>query len=291
MLSRICLASLLTLVLVGCDKPQTPQEVTQAFWAALIANDAANAVEYSTLASAADFNAFGRSWEGMTPSWGKVVIEDKAARIHTQVSRPDASAGEMLYFITFLVREGEDWKVDYRATEKGVLASGAVVDFVDSMTTLGEDLQRQYGESVETLSIEMAVLIEQLSRMAETYRGQADSAMSDYAARMRRQLDALAGSLGQALEENRDGIEQATRETLDDAIRRLNAAAEQLKAPTLDIIADVGEQIMIIGENLARLDSEALAGFADEWRRLIEELELEFYNLLDEFGGNQPRQI
>lgn len=61
---------LVSLALSGCGNPETPQEVTQAFWEAVIESDAKTAAELSTLVDESGFDGFSLDWEGAETSWG-----------------------------------------------------------------------------------------------------------------------------------------------------------------------------------------------------------------------------
>ena len=56
----------------------------------------------------------------MIPSWGKIIIEENEARIHTHISTPDAASSEMLDFVTYMVNREDQWKVDFDQTDKVV---------------------------------------------------------------------------------------------------------------------------------------------------------------------------
>ena len=128
----------------------------------------------------------------MIPSWGKIIIEEREARVHTHVSKPDAASSEMLNFVTYLVKQDEQWKVDYENTEKAVLASAAVADFVNRITTLGNEISQQLEEVGKTLNNELEERHDQFQALAEDLGSQASQAMEDYSLLMRKHLDALA---------------------------------------------------------------------------------------------------
>lgn len=80
---RYLLLSVCTLLLVSaCFSPKTPQEVTQAFWQAVIEDDKAGVVKYSTLANEKSYARFSHDWNGYQPRWGKLVIDQTRARFN-----------------------------------------------------------------------------------------------------------------------------------------------------------------------------------------------------------------
>lgn len=62
------------LMLSACSE-KTPQETAELFWEAVISNDAADALKYSTLTDPREYDGFTRNWTGYQASWGKIVIE------------------------------------------------------------------------------------------------------------------------------------------------------------------------------------------------------------------------
>lgn len=278
------LLALLALLLSGCSKPETPQQVSQAFWQSVINNDVAGVVRYSTLGSESGYEAFSRDWSGMIPSWGKIIIEEREARVHTHVSKPDAASSEMLNFVTYLVKQDEQWKVDYENTEKAVLASAAVADFVNRITTLGNEISQQFEDAGKTLSSELEELHDKYQALAEDLGSQTSQALEDYSLLMRKHLDALSQSIADALREKQDEIPPADRQIMEDTVKELNASSEQLTQPDLDSIADTGEVIVITRKNLASLDAETFNQYQLQWQEWMDRVSEDLNNLFEQLA-------
>ena len=284
---------LLALMLSACGKKaETVPEVSKAFWDAVITSDSSDAVEYSTLESDEDFDRFGREWLNMIPSWGQIVIDGDEARINTQISTPDGTGAGMLFFVTYLVKSDEGWLVDYERTGKGVSASGSVVDFVDKIATIGADIQKQFEETSENVAIEMSTIVEQLDQMTEQYQDQADKAVESAADSMRKLLDEFADSLEKAIEELQGpGITETNQKDMEESVDRLQSSSNELKNPSLDAIANSGQQVIVVTEKLARISDEKLEKYAGHWEKILAQFEAEMEKLIAHFNGEETAAV
>lgn len=272
------------LLLSACGKPQTPMEVSQAFWQAVINEKIADVVSNSTLGSETGYEAFSRDWSGMLPSWGKVIIEEHEARVDTQISRPDAAQSEMLYFVTYLVKQDDQWKVDYDKTEKALLASSAVSDFVNRITSIGNEITQQFEEASKTVSAELESLNNQLIQLVENLGEQTTGAVEKYGEIMRQHLDALASSIEKAIKEQDSKISPADRTVMQETIAELAKSSKKLAQPDMSSIADTGEVIIITRRNLNTIDAGTFQIYQDQWQQWINEVSADLVKLLDEMS-------
>ena len=146
---RLRVIQIFSLLLVGvllsaCEqKPKSIAEVSEAFWQAVVTDERDDVIAYSTLQSSEGYDRFGREWEGLAPAFGQIVINGDVARVETQIAKQDAHSTDTLHFETYLVNKEGGWRVDYQRTADAVGVSGAVVDFVGQLTSLGKNIQRQ----------------------------------------------------------------------------------------------------------------------------------------------------
>jgi hypothetical protein len=278
---------MLALILSACNKPETPQEVSLAFWQSVINNDVAGVVKYSTLGSEQGYDAFAREWKGMIPSWGKVIIEEREARVHTHISTPDAARSEMLYFVTYLVKQGNEWKVDYNQTEKVVGTSSAVTDFVNRITTIGDEISHQFEEAGKTVSSELEALNIQLIELTDSLGNQASLVVEEYSEIMRRHLDALAGSIENAIQEQEKDIDPADRETMENTVKELNKSSKKLAQPDMNSIAETGEVIIITRKNLDTINADTFQDYQAQWQQWIDKVNMDLMNLFNEISAEQ----
>ena len=275
----------LALMLSACNKPTTPQEVSLAFWQSVINEDVAGVVKYSTLGSEQGYDAFSREWKGMIPSWGKIIIEEREARVHTHMSTPDAAKSEMLYFVTYLVKQGEEWKVDYEQTEKVVKASSAVADFVNRITTIGDDISQQLEEAGKTITSELEAWNNQLIELTESLGNQASLAVEEYSEIMRRHLDELAGSIENAIQEQEKAIDPADKEIMEETVKELNQSSKKLAQPDMNSIAETGEVIIITRKNLDTINAETFKDYQGQWQEWIDKVNIDLMNLFNEISA------
>ena len=278
---------MLALMLSACNKPETPQEVSLAFWQSVINNDVAGVVKYSTLGSEQGYDAFAREWKGMIPSWGKVIIEEREARVHTHISTPDAAKSEMLYFVTYLVKQGNEWKVDYHQTEKVVGTSSAVTDFVNRITTIGDEISQQFEEAGKTVSSELEALNIQLIELTDSLGNQASLVVEEYSEIMRRHLDALAGSIENAIQEQEKEIDPADRETMENTVKELNKSSKKLAQPDMNSIAETGEVIIITRKNLDTINADTFQDYQAQWQQWVDKVNMDLMNLFNEISAEQ----
>lgn len=285
---------LVAVLLAACEKkPVTVSEVSEAFWQAVITDAPDDVVAYSTLQSAEGYDRFGRQWQGLTLSWGRIVIDGDAARVDTQIAKPDAQATDTLYFVTYLVNTDAGWRVDYQKTADAVSVSGAVVDFVDRFTSLGKNIQRQVEVSSENAARQIAAFIGQLEQMAGDYQNQMDKAIDDAAGRMQGLLDEFVRSLQEAVEELQEsgdevgqpGNTEASRSDIKESVEALQSSSDALKNPTIDSIANAGQQLITVTERLARLSDQKLQHYTQRWEQLAQEFTVELVNLIAVFTG------
>ena len=281
----IILPLALAIFLSACSKPQSPLEVSQAFWQAVIEGNVPDVVKYSTLGSKEGYEAFSRDWTGMLPSWGKIIIEEHEARVHTHVSKPDAAQSEMLYFVTYLVRKDDLWKVDYDKTEKVVLASSAVSDFVNKITTIGNEISQQFEEASRMVTAELESLNNQLIQLTENLGDQAASAVEKYSEIMRQHLDALASSIENAIKEQDSSINPADRKMMEETVTELGKSSKKLAQPDMNSITETGEVIIITRKNLETIDAGTFQKYQDQWQQWINEVNVDLLNLFNEMSA------
>ena len=281
----IILPLALAILLSACSKPQSPLEVSQAFWQAVIEGNVSDVVKYSTLGSEEGYEAFSRDWTGMLPSWGKIIIEEHEARVHTHVSKPDAAQSEMLYFVTYLVRQDDQWKVDYDKTEKVVLASSAVSDFVNQITTIGNEISQQFEEASKMVTAELESLNNQLIQLTENLGDQAASAVEKYSEIMRQHLDALASSIENAIKEQDSSINPADRKMMEETVTELGKSSKKLAQPDMNSITETGEVIIITRKNLETIDAGTFQKYQDQWQQWINEVNVDLVNLFNEMSA------
>lgn len=282
---KIVITLFLALYLTACGKPDTPQEVAREFWKSVIEGNVSGVVKYSTLGSDEGYDAFSYDWQGMIPSWGKVIIEEQEARVYTHISKPDAATSEMLNFVTYLVKQDDAWKVDYEKTEKVVLASSVVSEFVNRISSMGSEITQQFEEASKRVTAELESLNDQLVELTESIGNQATQTITEYSEMLRLHLDALAASIENALKEQKDNIDPTDRETMENTVKELNQSSRKLAQPDMSSIAESGEVIVITRENLNKINGRTFQDYQVQWQQLMERVKQDLENLLNELSA------
>jgi hypothetical protein len=136
---RVVVLICMALLLSACFGKKTPQEVTEAFWEAVIDNDAKSAVKYSTLTDVQEYDGFSRDWSGLRPVLGKIVIDGEEASIVTELTGSDEAGDVPVKLVTHLVRQDDKWKVDYVRTREE-LSGGVLGNLLGGLNRLGKQI-------------------------------------------------------------------------------------------------------------------------------------------------------
>lgn len=280
-----CVALLCAIVLLAaCTAEKTPQEVTQAFWQAVIENNAPGAVRYSTLMDVQQYDGFGRDWSGITPVWGRIVIEGAEASIETTLTATAAGDTRPLTFVTHLVRQDEQWKVDYARTAEEVNA-GPLAKLFGKLERLGQDISQQLGATSDKLALELERMGEEFEELSRELGGQAAASAEKFADELRRHIDALAESARRALEERERQLSDEDRQTLQGVVAELDEGSARLDdEPSLQSIAASSDSVASARQQLDTIDSEAVGPYKEQWDAWGEQIAADLQRMLDELA-------
>ncbi|MBB5213001.1 hypothetical protein [Microbulbifer hydrolyticus] len=188
-------------LLSACSGPETPQQVTVAFWDAAIRDDMSGAVRYSTLDSVERYDAFSVEWDSYQPKWGKVVIDGDEASVAVELSSPER--GRIRSFTTYLVQRDGEWLVDYERTAMSI-NGGVFGDLLSKFDLFRKDLSKQFERSADEAGIQMDQMLEELESSGKEMSEQASEALEVYSEELQRTLEALDESLQRTLEERKN---------------------------------------------------------------------------------------
>lgn len=258
-------------ILAGCSNPETPQEVAAAFWQAMAENDAGDVMEYSTLADAAAFDGYKRSWTDAVPSFGRVIIEDREATIVTRLPAEAGTEGERLELITYLVRFQEQWLVDYDRTGEAILNPSPFSSIMGELNRLGEELSARFSASSGEFEQQMEQLARDLEVYSEAMGRQAEGAMNDFGKKLQEAMRELERSLEEALEDDKPTPPE-DRVILEQAATDLDRQADELDDPSMESLANASRTVAETGERFTRLSEETLNRYRDEWQTKLAEM-------------------
>lgn len=257
-----CLA--VALLLAGCSRPETPQEVAAAFWQAMADNDADDVVAYSTLTDDSGFDGFKRDWAGVAPSFGRVVIDGPEATVVTRLpvaGQPDAERQERM---TYLVKGAEGWQVDYERTGEAILNPSPFQGLMGELNRLGDRIVRNFSQSSDNVEARMDQLAQDLQTYSDDLRDRAQDAIEAFAERLQDAMKSLEDSLNDALQDNQQAP-QGDRAVLQQAARNLDTRAEALDEPTAEHLAEASRAVADAGNRLASLSGETWREYQPQW--------------------------
>jgi len=257
--------------------------VAQTFWESVIRNDTKNAVKYSTLTGAQDYDSFSRNWGDFRPSFGRVIIDGDEANIVSEFSRPDNSGAHSRNFVTYLVRQNDEWKVDYSRTGRA-LRGGALASLFGQLDQLGNEISDQFRASSKDLSEEMGRMNEQFADLSGTISQQASESLRRYGKKLSRSIRGLADSVQRALEEHERRLSDRDRRVLTEVVSDLNEGSENLSHPTIQSITDAGKTVGTAQRQLASTDDQAVGQYKEQWREWEETFEADMHKALKELS-------
>ena len=133
---------LFLLSVTACQSTKTAEDITLAFWSAIAENNLELAEQYCSaqskplLSSSLHYNL-----QNTTLSYGKIVIDGNQATVETLII--PANDEKKHTFITFLLKEDNDWKVDYQRSRKNLENSQLFINLFKSLDTLSDTINKQ----------------------------------------------------------------------------------------------------------------------------------------------------
>ncbi|MGM0951912.1 MAG: hypothetical protein ACQEW7_02910 [Pseudomonadota bacterium] len=268
-------------LLAACGGSQSPQEVSRAFWQAVVEQDAGEANEYSTLIENAGFDGYQRDWQGVEVEWGRVVIDGNQATVDTTFQ--GLSGRERpLETTTYLVQKDEQWLVDYYRTGEALNDGPLWGDVVNQLEALGKDLQSQLTRHSNDLAREFETLRDELSQQAseagESFSGMVD----DYGQMLRQHIEQLSDSLREALKNNPEASVEE-RQLLNEAVIRLEEQSEELEKPDVQSVTESTRVALATQLQLGDLGEE-FSGYKAQWQQRLADMEKELAEFVDQLN-------
>jgi len=153
----------LLLMLSGCQTPKTPEQVTAAFWTALIQGNVEIAKKLATQKSQ-NLVTEQETKKNATLSTGKIVIDGQTATVETLITENN----RINSFNTALVKESDLWKVDYQQT----LINISAIPFNDvfkSLEGLGETFKKQLEQQMPLFEKQIESFGEELKQQLDEF--------------------------------------------------------------------------------------------------------------------------
>lgn len=266
------------LMATGCSRPESPQEVSEAFWQAVLEEDAEAAADYSTLVDEAAFDGFEQQWQNVSIEWGRVVIDDNLARVTTTLSGLEGR-NEATESLTYLVRKGDDWLVDYYRTGDALKQGPVWGSLVGQLEKLGEDLKSRWANQSDEMAVELERLGRELQQQAQSMNEDMSALAEEYGDQLSQHLEELSESLREALKSTPSATPQ-DRRTLNETVIRLEDQREQLSEINLKTLAESTATAAEAQLQLGEL-SEEFAAYKAEWRQRVVDMQAEMAEFLE----------
>jgi polyhydroxyalkanoate synthesis regulator phasin len=273
------------LMLTACTGPETPQEVTKAFWESVRENDADDIVELSTLVDPGGYKGMGSDWQAANISLGRTVIEGREAKVVTVFRSGEDAAKEGREVVTYLIRQGDEWRVNYKPTADAFAARSALHRFVGELGRLGDEISAGFSRSSEVLVERMDEMAGEIRALSDSATEQANEALEQYSNRLSEHIEELMESLEEALKDKKQASLQ-DRELLETSVRDLNAESERLEDPDLESVASSSTTVAETRIRLRDLDQDVFSEYQKEWEKWMKEIEQDVNDLIDEINAN-----
>lgn len=171
-LSRVGLTGLLSLLflLSGCQTVSTPEQVATEFWQAMAGSDLDSARKYATRETQYLVNR-EQTLEDATVKTGTALIGGSNATVATLMTLKKSGSNDVLSFDTVLLKENDQWKVDYQQTlnNLSILPLG---DIFRSLHALGETFNKELKQQVPLFEKQIKSFSEELIRQLDEFRRQ-----------------------------------------------------------------------------------------------------------------------
>ena len=153
----------LLLLLSACQSPKSPDEVTIAFWSALIKEDIKAAKNFASTESQ-ELITPDETQKGVELSLGQIVINSQTATVETILRSNDHD----LSFKTELIKQNNLWKVDYQKTLVN-LSAHPFNGLEKSLEQIGEKLNKQLEKQIPLFEKQIESFGDQLNRKLDEF--------------------------------------------------------------------------------------------------------------------------
>jgi hypothetical protein len=163
----------LLFLLSGCQTVSTPEQVTEEFWEAIADDDLDTARKYATQ-DTRYLVSTQSTLEDATVKTEMALINGANATVATLMTLKTDSK-DVLSFDTVLLKENNQWKVDYQQTlnNLSILPMG---DIFRSLRALGETFNRELKQQIPLFEKQIRSFSQELIRQMDEFRRQMEKA-------------------------------------------------------------------------------------------------------------------
>ena len=158
----------LLFMLSGCQAVLTPEQVTLAFWEAMAQGNLESARKLATQETQ-HLVIKQQNLEGASLKTGEVVIDGSNATVSTILTLKKPESNKPLSFNTVLLKEDDQWKVDYQQTlnNLSILPFG---ELFKSLRAIGDAINKELEQQIPLLDQQIKSFSEELIRQLDEFR-------------------------------------------------------------------------------------------------------------------------
>jgi len=164
----------LLLLLSGCQTVSTPEQVAEVFWEEMADGDIDSARKYATRETQYLVNSQPVLGDA-TVKTGTALINGFNATVATRMRLKDSESNDDLSFDTVLLKENDQWKVDYQQTlnNLSILPLG---DIFRSLRALGETFNKELKQQIPLFEKQIRSFSQELIRQLDEFRREMEKA-------------------------------------------------------------------------------------------------------------------
>ena len=167
-LTRLAGLFSLLFMLSGCQAVSTPEQVTLAFWEAMMQGNLESARRHATHETQ-NLVTKQQNLEGASIETGEVVIDGPKATVSTSMTLKKPENNKHLSFNTVLLKEHDLWKVDYQQTlnNLSILPFG---ELFNSLRAIGDTINKELEQQIPLFEKQIKSFSEELIRQFDEFR-------------------------------------------------------------------------------------------------------------------------
>ncbi|MDD5579464.1 MAG: hypothetical protein PHY16_09325 [Methylobacter sp.] len=151
----------------SCQTAKTPEEITLVFWKELTQGNVETAKKFATQ-DTQNLITRQQDKENSTLQIGQITINGPNANVQTIITSPAIAKKPVLSFNTVLLKEDNQWQVDYRQTLNNI-SNEPFYGIFKSLEDIGETFNKQLGEQMPLIEKEIKSFEEILKQQLDEF--------------------------------------------------------------------------------------------------------------------------
>ena len=158
----------LLFMMSGCQAVLSPEQVTLAFWEAMVQSNLESARKHVTQGTQ-HLVTKQQNLEGASIKTGEVVINGTNATVSTIMTLKKPESNKLLSFNTVLLKENDLWKVDYQKTlnNLSILPFG---ELFNSLRAIGDTINKELEQQIPLFEKQIKTFSDKLIRQLDEFR-------------------------------------------------------------------------------------------------------------------------